>query len=202
MTGKKCYVEYIGLDKPCSSCPMRKAIRHKKTFRVELTGKDGRNYEIVSMPFKHSDGHIDGLEIVRDISERKRAEQKILESQRSFERLFMDNPEAAAYLDLDFRVLDVNPRFSKLFGYSSDEIKDKHIDDLIVPDNRVEEAKMFNNRAGKGEAYQEDTVRKKKDGTLVPVSLSAAPITVENKIIGHVAIYKARARCRFSHREC
>lgn len=190
VTGKKCYVEYIGLDKPCSSCPMRKAIRHKKTFRVELTGKDGRNYEIVSMPLKHSDGHIDGLEIVRDISERKRAEQKILESQRSFERLFMDNPEAAAYLDLDFRILDVNPRFSKLFGYSSDEIKDKHIDDLIVPDNRIEEAKIFNNRASKGKAYQEDTVRKKKDGTLVPVSLSAAPITVENKIIGHVAIYK------------
>ncbi|UCC32963.1 MAG: PAS domain S-box protein, partial [Candidatus Bathyarchaeota archaeon] len=35
-----------------------------------------------------------------------------------------------------------------------------------------------------------DTLRKKKDGSLVPVSISAAPITVKGQLIGHVAMYK------------
>jgi len=73
LTGKKCYVEYMGLEKPCSFCPMRKAIKYKKTFRAELTAKDGRDYEIISTPLEHPDGHVDALEIVRDITERKKA---------------------------------------------------------------------------------------------------------------------------------
>ncbi|NTW44166.1 MAG: PAS domain-containing protein, partial [Anaerolineaceae bacterium] len=36
---------------------------------------------------------------------------------------YKENPEAAAYLDMDFRVLDVNPRFCQLFGYSAHEAK-------------------------------------------------------------------------------
>jgi PAS domain S-box-containing protein len=116
--------------------------------------------------------------------------QEIQKSQQKFERLFTDNPEAAVHTDSSFHILDVNPRFAKLFGYPLDEIKGKHINDVIVPKDKMEEAVVFDERASKGEIYHEDTVRKRKDGSLVPVAFSAAPIIVENQVIGHIAVYK------------
>jgi len=116
--------------------------------------------------------------------------REIQESQQMFERLFTDNPEAAVHTDSSFHILNINPRFSKLFGYTLDEVKGKHINDIVVPKEKIREAVAFDEKASKGETYHEDTVRKRKDGRLVPVALSAAPIIVENQVIGHIAAYK------------
>jgi PAS domain S-box-containing protein len=127
--------------------------------------------------------------VVRDITERKRSEEKIRESREKFERLFMDNPEAAAYVDPDFHILDVNPSFEELFGYSLSEVKGKYINDTIVPKDRMEEAEMLNRRIRKEQVYY-DTARKRKNGSLVSVSMSAAPIRVEGRLIGYMELYK------------
>jgi PAS domain S-box-containing protein len=113
----------------------------------------------------------------------------IIESQQKFEALFRDNPEAAVCLDLDYVVLDVNPRFCQLFGYSADEAKGKHMFELVVPEDKAEEAETLYKRAKKGYAYY-DTVRRRKDGSQIPVSISTAPITVEDKVVGYLIIYK------------
>jgi PAS domain S-box-containing protein len=128
--------------------------------------------------------------LYKDISQLKETEKAIRESQQMFEQLFMDNPEAAVHLDSNFHILNANPRFMRLFGYSLDEIKGKHINDIIVPKDKMEEAVTIDERASKGETYHEDTVRKRKDGSLVPVAFSAAPIIVENHVTGHIAVYK------------
>ncbi|MEM3565445.1 MAG: PAS domain S-box protein [Candidatus Bathyarchaeia archaeon] len=119
----------------------------------------------------------------------KKTEQKIRESQEKFKRLFMDNPEACVYVDPNFHVLDINPRFTELFGYTLEEIKGKHIDDVVVPGDKIDEAKKLNRKALEGPFYYE-TVRKRKDGSLVPVSISVAPIKLEGKLIGTVGLYR------------
>jgi len=116
--------------------------------------------------------------------------QEIRESQQKFEKLFMDNPEAMVYMDSSFHILEINPRFTKLFGYSLAEVRGKHVNDTIVPMDRMEEARIFDERASKGETCHEDTVRKRKDGTLIPVAFSTAPIVVEGQVISHTAVYK------------
>jgi PAS domain S-box-containing protein len=111
------------------------------------------------------------------------------ESQGRFEGLFQGNPEAAAYLGPDYRIQDVNPRFEKLFGYSLEEVNGKHINDVVVPDDRREEGENLDRDARKGYVYR-NTVRRKKDGSLVQVSVSAAPIANESGVTGIVAMYK------------
>jgi len=101
----------------------------------------------------------------------------------------MGNPEASVCLDVEFHVVDANPRSLALFGYSIDEVRGKHIDDVVVPNNMMEEAKRLNENAANGYVYH-DTVRKRKDGSLVPVSVSAAPLTVGNKLVGYGGVYK------------
>ncbi|HKZ94715.1 MAG TPA: PAS domain S-box protein [Candidatus Bathyarchaeia archaeon] len=171
-------------------------------FSSALMGKVPKPFEAVGQrmdgtPFLaevlvsllRKDGKITGVQaIARDITERKEAEKAVRESQRKFERLFMSNPEAAVYSDLDDRVLDINPRFSELFGYSPDEAKGQLLDDLIVPDDLKEEARKLT-AIREGYVYH-DSVRQKKDGSLVPVSISSASIISENQNLGNVVQYK------------
>jgi PAS domain S-box-containing protein len=135
-------------------------------------------------------GKVIGIEVIhRDLTERKKVEISLKESQERFEGLFQGNPEAAAYLNPDYRIQDVNPRFEELFEYSLEQIRGKHINDVVVPDYRREEGEALDRDARKGYVYR-NTVRRKKDGSLVPVSVSAAPITNESGVTGIVAMYK------------
>jgi PAS domain S-box-containing protein len=153
--------------------------------------KDGKTITCswTNTPLKREDNSVIGvLSMIQDITERKKAEKLVQESHQKFEGLFRHNPEAAVYLDPDFQILEVNPRFTKLFGFSLDEVRGKHIDDVIVPKDRIEEAKMLGREFMKGYTYC-DTVRKRKDGSLVPVAISGGPLAIEGKIIGTLALY-------------
>jgi len=127
--------------------------------------------------------------IVRDVSERKNAEKLVQESHQKFEGLFRHNPEAAVYLDVNFKIMDVNPRFCQLFGYSAEEVKGRNINEVVAPKDMREEAESLDKDAKNGYASH-DTVRKRKDGSFVPVSISACPVTFENNLLGYVGIYK------------
>jgi PAS domain S-box-containing protein len=135
-------------------------------------------------------GKVIGIEVIhRDLTERKKIETSLRESHQKFEGLFRHNPEAAVYLGLNFKIVDVNPRFCELFGYSAEEAKGKDLDDLVVPEGMREEAESLNKNAKNGYASR-DTARKRKNGSLVPVSISAAPVAFEDKLLGYVGIYK------------
>ena len=153
----------------------------------KLNAFDEKDQELLEILASHAVTAISNLDRARELEAYAR---EIQESQQMFERLFTDNPEAAVHTDSSFHILNINPRFSKLFGYTLDEVKGKHINDIVVPKEKIREAVAFDEKASKGETYHEDTVRKRKDGRLVPVALSAAPIIVENQVIGHIAAYK------------
>ncbi|MGD0029605.1 MAG: PAS domain S-box protein [Candidatus Bathyarchaeia archaeon] len=165
---------------------------HAEILRLRLMKKDGREFtgELSGSLIHDSFGRPTTIVVVtKDLTEYVEAEETIRESQQKFERLFRGNPEAAVYLSTDFHILDINPRFERLFGYSLAEIKGKHLDDVIVQKERLEEAGNLNQRALQGYVYH-DTLRRRKDGRLIPVSISAAPIAVEDRLEGYVGMYK------------
>lgn len=123
------------------------------------------------------------------IIQRIKAEQSCKENEERFRALFIDNPVAAVYVGPDYKILDINPRFEDLFKYSLAEIKGKHIDDVVVQDENITEAETLSKKAVEGYVYR-DTIRKRKDGSLVHVSISAAPMTIEGRRVGYVAMYK------------
>jgi len=128
--------------------------------------------------------------ILRDTTERKRAEENLFKSQLKFKALFEGNPEAVVHVGPDFHVIDINPAFEALFGYRLDEIKARNIDDIIVPIDKTDEAQMLDASAKQDKHVGRDTVRRRKDGSLVQVFVSAAPITVHGQFSGYVAVYK------------
>jgi PAS domain S-box-containing protein len=171
----------------------RRVLKGKLVKPLELTfyRKDGKPLLCeVRLGLLKEGGKISGIQAIsRDITKQKKAEKALRESQEKFKRFFMSNPEAADYLGPNFEVLDVNPRFETLFGYSREEVLSKEINDLLVPEDKREEAGMLDKNAEKGYVYYE-SIRRRKDGTLIPVSISAAPIVVNGKLIGTVGLYK------------
>ncbi|MBS7633512.1 PAS domain S-box protein [Candidatus Bathyarchaeota archaeon] len=168
-------------------------LRGEKTAPIEVTwqSKDGA-YHIneVHVGLIKRNGKIVGVQAIsRDITHRKEMAKMLSESEQKFKRLFCNIPEAAVYWDSDFRVIDINPQFTRLFGYTLEEVKGKNNVDIIIPPDRLEEAWTLGKMAKDG-YVDYDTVRAKKDGSLVSVSLSAAPIIVKNQVVGFVGLYK------------
>jgi len=124
-----------------------------------------------------------------DIEKRKTIEESLRISQQEFDSLFRSSPEALVYLDEKGTFLNVNLRFCELFGYSLTEIKGRNIDDgLIHPSDKIEEGKKLSIKGLEGFLSYE-TMRKKKDGTLFPVSISATPLVIDGQIKGEIGIY-------------
>jgi PAS domain S-box-containing protein len=117
------------------------------------------------------------------------SEKKLEESKAKFESMFLGNPEPCAYLDNDFTIVNVNPRFIEFFGYTLEEIKGKKINSVIIPDDKNNEAIKLNDDTLSGYVYF-DSFRKDKAGELLPVSISAAPIFINNEVKGSFVIYK------------
>jgi len=117
------------------------------------------------------------------------AERKLKISNKKYESLFKGNPEPSVYLDPAFKIVDINPMFSNCFGYTLDEVVGKSIDELIIPPGMQKEASALSKQSSDNNVYK-DAFRKRKDGSLVPVSISAAPIIIDGIHTGTFVIYK------------
>jgi PAS domain S-box-containing protein len=205
LIGKSAFDLIAKKDQPRAIEKMKETIEQGlvKDVLYTLVAKDGREYpaELSSSVVKDSSGNaVAFMAIIRDITERKKTEKLVHESQGKFEGLFMDNPEAAVYLGPDFHILDINPCFEKLFEYNLAEIKGKHINEVVVPKDKMEEAEILDRKVAEGYVYL-DTVRRGKDGSLVPVAVSAAPIMVEGRPVGYVGMYKDISELRNAGRK-
>jgi PAS domain S-box-containing protein len=122
--------------------------------------------------------------------ERKLAEESLQKSQQEFASLFKSNSEALVYTDEKGTILDINLRFYELFGYSLEEIKGKNINcGIIHPPDKIIEGKDLDNKALSKGCIRFETIRKKKDGTLFPVSISGSPVIVDGQPRGIIGTF-------------
>ncbi|TET98795.1 MAG: PAS domain S-box protein, partial [Candidatus Stahlbacteria bacterium] len=127
---------------------------------------------------------------IRDITKRKKAEKKLKKARKLFASLFASSPEAALYHDENGNIININSHFSKIFGYTLKEIRGRNIDEgMIYPEDKIEEGKRFTQKVLDG-FLEYETIRKKKDGTLFPVIISASPVMIDKKPQGTVVLYK------------
>ena len=107
------------------------------------------------------------------------------------DELFARVPEAIVVLDADGRILRVNPEFTKIFGYAQMEALGRPIDELVVPDGDCAEPDEYTRRSTREEKILNvETVRKRKDGTRVPVSILGVPVSIAGSQISEYLIYR------------
>src|SRR5664280_846015 len=143
------------------------------------------------LPLRNQEGRIIGLVgIGRDITERKQAQEETQRERAFFDQLVETAPEGIAIADPQGRVMRVNAEFVRMFGYGVDEVVGQYLDDLVAPPARQEEAKALTRSTIQGGKNLLETVRRRKDGTLVDVSLIGASILVAGKQEAVYAIYR------------
>jgi len=120
-------------------------------------------------------------------STRKLAE----ENQRiHFNRLFDEGPEAIMLVDSRDHVQRINGKFSRIFGYTSDEIVDGISMRFIVPEHLHNEAMESREKLSQGESVSMETIRMRKDGTLVNVSEIAVPVSTDGKRMSFYYLFR------------
>jgi len=147
-------------------------------FETRHRRKDGTTYnaevsasgaEVVGKPLVFT--------ITRDITERKRAEEALKESEERFRLTFDQSPLGAAMLDFDGRYLRVNAQLARFTGYSQEELTSMTVADTTAPEE-VQDTLDRIGRLGRGELsnYQVEKNFRHKDGHIVYSRLSAQVI--------------------------
>jgi PAS domain S-box-containing protein len=106
------------------------------------------------------------------------------------EPIFLNSPDAMTVLDRYDRALSVNSAFQNMFGYSPSDLLGRSFDALIVPAERQPEARWIAENLARGESVSLETQRKRNDGSLIEVSILAAPLIVGGNTVGSYAIYR------------
>ena len=144
-------------------------------FEAVRTRKDGTFVSVfVSVsPIHDANGAVIGVaRTVRDISERKTHEV-----QKALLGAIVESSNDAIYTKtLEGTITSWNSAAEALFGYTADEIMGRSVLTLFTPDNVPEEAKIVAKiRAGETIRHYE-TVRVRKNGTRIHVSVTVSPL--------------------------
>ena len=132
LIGHKCYEFWGEGEKICIHCPTKKALKSKRTVSVNVTTKEGHTKRIVGSPVSSPDGVVLGaIDMAEDITERKRAENKIAYEQSLMQLLFENIPDLVFFKDRNRKFVHVSDSFCNLLGCNHDYIVGKTDEDIF-----------------------------------------------------------------------
>ena len=118
----------------------RHSARDMSDFKIEVPMRrpDGevRWMRLQSRPHRGQDGAVIWDGVQTDITDRKRAEAGLRESEERFRGIFENAGTGIAISDMEGRLQTCNPAFSAMLGYSKEELLQLSIADLQHPDDR------------------------------------------------------------------
>src|SRR5215207_5340469 len=152
-----------------------------KLFRQEskyyVADGSERFVDLIIAPVKDETGQILFLATTgTDITERKRMEDTIRESEERFRALVSQATAGIAESDVESQLTFVNPRFCEMLGYSEEELLGKTIWELTYTDDLEENKRLFKAMITQGESYQFEKRFIRKDGSKLWTSVSVSTI--------------------------
>ncbi|HUI40150.1 MAG TPA: PAS domain-containing protein, partial [Methanothrix sp.] len=121
--GRFCYEAIQRVGAPCPGCNAVKTLETGRSEEGELVTPDGKTWLTRSNPVKDSDGQIKGIvHVAMNITERKRAEEKIAGMKQRLAEVIDFLPDATLVIDRDGRVITWNRAMEKLTGAKADEM--------------------------------------------------------------------------------
>ena len=195
LTGKKCFRAIRNADQPCQPC----AAQHTRDTGeaaarvVPKKGPEGQDVgwlEIFTFPLMDiATGKVKGvIEYVRDISARRQAEKELQDTNEFLRSLLQASAAGVVYLDRQGNVCVWNKAAAQMFGWEAAEVLGRPVP--VVPENQEGEFLKLRERALRGETLTGvEAQRRKKDGSLIDVSISVAPVSdLKGEVQGTIAI--------------
>ncbi len=172
---------------PLDDCPMAVTLKTGRPVRgVELVIErpDGTRRNVLPYPDPIHDASgkvIGAVNMLLDVTEIRRAE----EASRRLAAIVESSEDAIISKDLNGIITSWNRGAERLFGYQAHEIIGRSVTVLMPPERSNEEPDILK-RIRRGERIEHyETIRRRKDGTLIEIELAVSPIKdASGKIIG------------------
>jgi PAS domain S-box-containing protein len=160
------------------------SIREKAgaVFESSYRRKDGTIFPVeVSARLLNYAGKTIMLELVRDITERKRAEEALQESDARLKRILETAIDAFISIDSQEVILEWNPQAALMFGWSRDEAVGRKVSDLIIPEiHRDDHQRGFDHyrKTGEGSLFNRRVEFNglRRSGRLFPIELTIVSV--------------------------
>ncbi|MFB6286643.1 MAG: PAS domain S-box protein, partial [Candidatus Bipolaricaulia bacterium] len=174
--------------------------RRRNSYAIEkrYIRKDGSTMWArltVSLVHDADDNPHYAIGMAEDISEHRRTEAALRESERRFRDLFENSPDAIFVQSYDGEILDVNPAACELHGMDADELIGLDVMETVPPEHReqakADDARLVENPQSAYEGYSWT-----KDGHVIPVEIRTNHIDYQGQpaLLFHVRDITARKR--------
>lgn len=184
--------------------------RERGTRERQITKKDGSKIWVLESMSRLSDergNDIGALEMITDITGRKITEEKIKAYAMQVERekaedeaLLSSIGDAIVAVDPNDKILYVNKAFEKLINIEAKDLKDKILEEIlslqdhrgnfVPPEFRPISAVLKSGKKIAVGAYDKPYYLAKDSKTKIPLAITAAPIILDGKTIGAIAVYR------------
>jgi len=185
-----CYDAYYpGRGKPCSPCHVLEVFKTGKPVLTEKINPSIGHVEIHAFPIRDETGAVVMVaEHVRNISDRKLAEQALCEANERLKAIIDASPLPICAMDKNGIVQLWNCAAERVFGWEAREVMGQPYP--LLTGRREREFRDLFRRLNKGEMMLGDTVlRVRKDGSTLPMSRYSAPLRdASGSITGTMAV--------------
>jgi PAS domain S-box-containing protein len=176
-----------GTPLPLHECPMAVTLREGRAMcgqEIVIERPDGTRRHVLPHPepMRDATGTIVGaVNMLVDITERKQAEHAVAH----LAAIVTSSGDAVVSKDLQGIVRSWNGAAERLFGYTAEEMIGQPVS-LLIPQDRVDEEPDILKRIERGETIEQyETIRRRKDGTDLQISLTVSPIVDSHgRVIG------------------
>ena len=177
---------------------MRESLRSGRGFNVEVLnyGKSGTTYwlAIEVQVLRDEQGQLTGfMAIETDITERRRVAEELAHREAEARRLSLvvkHTASAVILADANWKIEWVNDGFTRLLGYTLEEVKDKRACDLLYgPETDQGTVAAMISAAAAGEAYTGEILDYAKDGRKILTEIETRPLhDADGRIIGFMSL--------------
>jgi PAS domain S-box-containing protein len=191
-TGEKCYRAYEGKDKVDEDCPVKKAFKDGKSHTSERKWVKPSGevifWEVTANPVRDAEGNIVScLEVARNITERKKTEQALKESEEFSTSLLTNSPNPMLVINQDTSVRYVNPALEKLTGFSPQEVIGRKAPYPWWTEETMKKTAKDLDQAMRQGARRLEELFQKKNGELFWVEITSAPVTIDGEFKYYLA---------------
>ncbi|MFW9916508.1 MAG: PAS domain S-box protein, partial [Candidatus Thorarchaeota archaeon] len=158
--------------------------KQETPFEIVVSKRDGEQMYLEVMPGNCKyQGKSARIAAFRDVTERKKAEQQLKDSEERLRILFEYAPDGYYLHDLEGKLLDGNKAAEDITGYKREELIGKNILELsLMPEEQIPKAAggLVLNMEGKAGGPEEFTILR-KDGTQREVEIRTYPVTIKGQ---------------------